>query len=49
VLAFNWSVTFWIGERLLGLTGILIYIPITALLLLRLFGQAPVLLPHEWR
>src|SRR5581483_5273735 len=49
VLAFNWSVTFWIGEPLLGLTGILIYIPITALLLLRLFGQAPVRLPHEWR
>jgi putative membrane protein len=41
VLAFNWSVTFWIGEPLLGLTGILIYIPVTALLLLRLFGRVP--------
>jgi uncharacterized membrane protein len=29
VLAFNLSVTFWIGEGLLGLSGLLIYTPIT--------------------
>jgi putative membrane protein len=39
VLAFNLAVTFWIGEALLGLTGVLIYIPITVLLALRLAGQ----------
>ncbi len=36
VLAFNLSVTFWIGESLLGMTGLLMYIPVTVLLLLRL-------------
>jgi uncharacterized membrane protein len=41
VLAFNLAVTFWIGERLLGMTGVLIYLPITALFLLRLFGRLP--------
>lgn len=35
VLIFNLAVTFWIGEHLLGLTGVLIYLPLTALLLLR--------------
>jgi uncharacterized membrane protein len=35
VLMFNLSVTFWIGEYLLGMTGVLIYLPITALFLLR--------------
>jgi uncharacterized membrane protein len=38
VLIFNLAVTFWIGEQLLGMTGVLIYLPITALLLLRLQG-----------
>jgi uncharacterized membrane protein len=40
VLAFNLGVTFWIGETLQGTTGVLMYVPITALLLLRL------LMPH---
>ena len=41
VLAFNLIMTFWIEEPLLGMTGILIYVPITALLLLRLAGRLP--------
>ncbi|HXF91574.1 MAG TPA: carotenoid biosynthesis protein [Nitrospiraceae bacterium] len=49
VLAFNLSVTFWIGEPLLGVTGVLIHVPTTVLLLLRLFGRAPATLSHEWR
>jgi putative membrane protein len=36
VLAFNLAVTFWIGEDLLGMTGTLMYVPVTALLLIRL-------------
>ncbi len=36
VLAFNLGVTFWIGESLLGMTGLLMYVPVTVLLLLRL-------------
>ena len=40
VLAFNLGVTFWIGETLQGTTGLLMYVPITSLLLLRL------LMPH---
>lgn len=39
VLAFNLAMTFWIGESLLGMIGILIYLPITALALLRLLGR----------
>jgi putative membrane protein len=41
VLAFNLAVTFSIDEPLLGATGIFIYLPITALLLLRLFNRLP--------
>ena len=41
VLAFNLAVTFWIDEPLLGTTGLLIYFPITILLLLRLLGRLP--------
>lgn len=41
VLAFNLSVTFWIGEPLLGLTGLLMYLPPTVLLGLRLLGRLP--------
>ena len=37
VLAFNLAMTFWIGEPLLGMTGTLMYLPVTALLLLRLW------------
>lgn len=43
VLIFNLTVTFWIGEPLLGMTGMLMYLPITALALLRLFGWLPAL------
>lgn len=42
VLAFNLAVTFWIGELLLGMTGVLMYTPVTALLVLRLAGLLPV-------
>jgi putative membrane protein len=45
VLAFNLGVTFWIGEPLLGLTGLLMYVPVTALLVLRLGNLLP--RPHE--
>lgn len=37
VLAFNLAVTFRIGEDLLGMTGLLMYAPVTTLLLVRLF------------
>ncbi|MEQ1794629.1 MAG: carotenoid biosynthesis protein [Nitrospira sp.] len=46
VLAFNLGVTFWIGEDLLGMTGTLLYIPVTALLLIRLLSH-PVTAPHH--
>src|SRR5262245_15369817 len=41
VLLFNLTITFWIEEPLLGMNGILIYIPLTALFLLRLLGKLP--------
>jgi uncharacterized membrane protein len=41
VLIFNLAVTFWIGEVLLGTTGVFIYLPVTVLLALRLFGYLP--------
>ena len=47
VLAFNLAVTFWIGELWLGLTGLLLYLPITALFLLRLLDRLPAALPSE--
>ena len=39
VLIFNLTVTFWIGESLIGMTGLLIYLPLTVLLTLRLLGH----------
>jgi len=36
VLALNLAVTFWIGEILQGTTGLLTYVPVTAVLLFRL-------------
>ena len=36
VLLFNLAVTFWIGEWFLGLVGCLLYVPVTALALLKL-------------
>ena len=41
VLMFNLAVTFWIGESLLALTGLFIYVPITAFALLRLLNKFP--------
>ncbi|HEX6532083.1 MAG TPA: carotenoid biosynthesis protein [Nitrospira sp.] len=41
VLLFNLTVTFWIGEPLLGLVGVMIYLPVTLLLALRLLNRVP--------
>ncbi len=41
VLIFNLAVTFWIGESLQGTTGLLMYVPVTAIVLLRLLTPAP--------
>lgn len=41
VLIFNLAVTFWIGESFLGLVGIMIYTPVTALLFLRILNRLP--------
>ncbi len=41
VLLFNLGVTFWIGEFLMGLTGALMYVPVTALFFLRLCDRFP--------
>jgi len=38
VLAFNLSVTFWIGESFMGMSGLLMHLPLIALLMLRLAG-----------
>ncbi|MCI0428462.1 MAG: carotenoid biosynthesis protein [Nitrospiraceae bacterium] len=38
VLAFNLSVTFWIGESFMGMSGLLMHLPVIALLMLRLTG-----------
>src|SRR6266581_1363788 len=43
VLAFNLAVTFWINEPVIGTTGLFMYLPITAFLLLRLAGRMPAL------
>jgi uncharacterized membrane protein len=40
VLTFNLAVTFWIGEALLGWCGILIYLPVTGLLLIKLTSRS---------
>lgn len=41
VLAFSLAITFWIGEPLQGTTGLLLYLPVTMLLALRLLGRQP--------
>ena len=41
VLIFNLAMTFWIGESFLGLVGIMIYTPVTALLSLRILNRLP--------
>jgi uncharacterized membrane protein len=38
VLAFNLSMTFWIGESFIGMSGLLMHLPVIALLLFRLVG-----------
>src|SRR5436309_14217351 len=38
VLAFNLSVTFWIGESFMGVSGLLMHLPVIALLMFRLAG-----------
>ena len=38
VLAFNLGMTFWIGEMFMGLSGLLMHLPILTLLLVRLSG-----------
>jgi len=38
VLAFNLGVTFWIGESFMGLSGLLMHLPIVILLIARLSG-----------
>ncbi len=37
ILAFNLTLTFWIGETLLGVVGIMMYVPIVVLFLVHLF------------
>jgi putative membrane protein len=39
VLAFNLSMTFWIGESFMGMSGLLMHLPVIALLLYRLAGS----------
>jgi uncharacterized membrane protein len=38
VLAFNLSMTFWIGESFMGMSGLLMHLPVIALLLYRIAG-----------
>ena len=38
VLAFNLGVTFWIGESFMGMSGLLMHLPVIALLMFRLAG-----------
>jgi len=38
ILAFNLSVTFWIGELFMGISGLLMHLPVIALLMFRLAG-----------
>ena len=46
VLIFNLGVTFLIGEQLLGITGIFLYVPVTVLVMWKLQGWLPQS-PHE--
>lgn len=39
VLAFNLGVTFWIGETLMGVSGLLMHLPVLAVLLARLWHR----------
>ena len=42
VLAFNLGVTFWIGESFMGMSGLLMHLPVIALLMFRLAGPRAV-------
>jgi uncharacterized membrane protein len=39
VLVFNLGVTFWIGESFMGMSGLLMHLPVIALLMVRLAGS----------
>jgi hypothetical protein len=39
VLAFNLSMTFWIGEVTLGMTGVVLFLPVTALFVKRMLNS----------
>src|SRR5438094_588576 len=41
VVIFNLAMTFWIGEPLIGWTGLMLYLPVSGLLWLRLAERAP--------
>jgi putative membrane protein len=41
VLAFNLSMTFWIGEWFMGLSGLLMHLPVFALVIYRLINLPP--------
>ncbi len=42
VLVFNLSMTFWIGESFIGMSGLLMHLPVIALLIFRLTGPRAV-------
>ncbi len=46
VLAFNLSVTFWIDESFMGMSGLLMHLPVIALLIVRLAGPRSVSSSH---
>jgi uncharacterized membrane protein len=41
VLTFNLGMTFWIGEMLMGISGLLMHLPVLMILLTRLFVRQP--------
>ncbi|MBL8038502.1 MAG: carotenoid biosynthesis protein [Nitrospira sp.] len=42
VLAFNLGMTFWIGETFMGMSGLLMHLPVLAILVTRLFARRQV-------
>jgi uncharacterized membrane protein len=47
VLAFNLSVTFWIGESFMGMSGLLMHLPVIALLAFRFLGSRTTQMPAD--
>jgi uncharacterized membrane protein len=47
VLAFNLSMTFWIGESFMGMSGLLMHVPVIALLTFRLLGSRTTQMPAD--